>query len=224
MKKIIIAEKVLKLIEGRDTIFKRGGIALLTARSAEEIYSLHGVKKADLIIVNYALPLMGAVQLCKEIRGNSLLKKVSIIVIGDREQMREAQCLKAGANAYIPDPNDPALLFSTVSELFLVPHRTDIRVPMRITIQGMEGNAAFRGVSQNLSISGMLLETDHAITKGERLTCTFSIANREIVAQCQVMREGKSLSGRHQYGIKFVNLDTKSLIIIEHFVSVKSPA
>ena len=44
------------------------------------------------------------------------------------------------------------------------------------------------------------------------------IAHNEVVRDCMVMRAEKSASGRHCYGIKFINCNTKSLVMIDHFV------
>ena len=177
MKKVIIAESILPGMAGSDTIFRRGSIALFTAGSSEEILDLHGVQRADLIITDYALPLMGAARLCTAIRGDTGLKNVSIIVVGDTSQVFEIQCRDAGANAYISRPVDTAALFSEVSELLFVPQRKSMRVLMRATVEGLENSTTFFAASQDVSISGMLLETDRVLKLGDRLTCSFNIGH-----------------------------------------------
>lgn len=222
MKKIIIAESLLPVFDSNNSIFKRGGITLFTAQSSEEIVNLHGVKKADLIITAHAFPLMGAVKLCAAIRSDGQLKNVSIIVTGDNSGESGAHCLEAGANAFLPAPVDPVLLFSKVSELLLVPQRKDMRVLLRASIKGLEGETSFFAASQNISISGMMLETERSLVLGDRLTCSFNIAHSEIRVSCTIVRADKVSSGRHRYGVTFLNLDTKSLIIIENYVRTQA--
>lgn len=222
MKIIIVARNLLPVFDSNATIFKRGGITLLAAQSSDEIIHLHGQKNADLIVIDQALPSMGAVKLCAAIRKDDRLKKVSIIVTGDNSGGGGAKCLEAGANAFLPAPIDPVALYSTVSELLLVPQRKDMRVLLRASVKGLEGDESFFAASQNISISGMMLETDRSLAPGDRLTCSFNIAHSEIRVSCVIVRVEKTASGRYRYGVNFLNLDTKSLIIIENYVKVQA--
>jgi CheY-like chemotaxis protein len=218
MKKIIIAESIMHALDSHDTIFERGGIALHPARSSEEILNIQGARQADLIITDFTLPLMGGAKLCSMIRSDEDLKDVSIIMVCDSTAASLVQCQKAGANAVVPKPVNPVELFSKISELLVIPQRQDMRSLLRVSVHGREGNAAFFGVSFNISISGMLLETDRMLKKGDRLTCEINFRDRGVIAECAVMRESMLAPGKFQYGVKFLNLDTKSLIIIEQFV------
>ena len=86
---------------------------------------------------------------------------------------------------------------------------------------GRDPDLTFIATSYNISISGMLLETKYEVRTGDNLRCTFSIAHVEITADCEVKRVDRTGSGRFRYGVKFLNLDTKSIIIIEHYVKSK---
>jgi CheY-like chemotaxis protein len=218
MKKIIIAESIMHALDGHDTIFERGGIALHPARSSEEILNIQGARQADLIITDFTLPLMGGAKLCSMIRSDEDLKDVSIIMVCDSTAASLVQCQEAGANAVIPKPVKPVELFSRMSELLVIPERQDIRTLLHVSVKGQEEERSFLGISHNISISGMLLETDQELQKGDRLTWAVSIGRREIVAEGVVMRVSRPTPGEFRYGVKFLNLDTKSLIIIEQFV------
>jgi DNA-binding response OmpR family regulator len=218
MKKIIVAEGILQAIGRHATIFGRGTIELYTARSSEEILKIQRARKADLIITDITLPLMGGAKLCSVIRGDADLKDVSIIMICDVAEAASVQCKEARANAVILKPVDPVELFSRMSELLVIPQRQHIRSLLHVSINGREGNNSFLSVSNNISISGLLLETEQALKKDDRVTCAVAIGRREIVADCVVTRVDKPVSGKFRYGIKFVNLDTKSLVIIDQFV------
>jgi len=222
MKKIIVAKHLQPVFDSSNSIFRRGGITLFSANSSEEIVNLHGVKNADLIITDQAFPLMGAVKLCTVIRSDSQLKNVSIIVTGANGREGGAQCLEAGANAFIPAPIDAVALFSKVSELLLVPQRKDMRVLLRASVAELRGETSFFAASQNISISGMMLETDRSLVPGDRLTCSFNIAHSEIKVFCMIVRAERSSAGRYRYGVTFLNLDTKSLIIIENYVKAQA--
>jgi len=218
MKKIIIAQNLLDDLEESGAIFNRSGITLFPAWSSEEILNLHSVKRADLVITTAALPLMGGAKLCSRLRSEVELKYVSIIVICDETENSVSQFQEAGANVVIRRPLEPGMLLWQASEQLVIPHRKDLRVLLRASIKGREGNTPFFARSQNISISGMLLETDRALALGERLTCAFNIAHSEVTLICMVERVETTASKRNRYGVRFLNCDTRSLIILENFV------
>jgi len=219
MKQVIIAESVLQAVGKSPTLFGRGGVTMYPVRTAEEIITLHRANRVHLIISDFDLPRMGGVQLCSLIRGDAALRGVSLIMVCKADPAAVAECKQAGVNAVLTEPVDPAELFSRIAELLIIPHRQAIRSLLRVSVAGQESKVVFPGISQNISISGMLLETERKLSPGDRLACSFSIGSREIASEVVVMREVRSGSERYRYGVKFMNLDTKSLIIIEQFVS-----
>ena len=218
MKKIIITQNVMQAIGGSSTFFGRSNIKAYPARTAEEVLELHGLHKADIIIAEDTLPLMGGASLCSAIRSDESLKHVSIIIVCDGTPASVAQWQEARVNAVVPRPVDPVQLFSKIAELLVVPQRQDLRALLHVSVSGQGGDRSFLGVSENISISGMLLETNQALKKGDRMSFTIEIAGRTIAAECQVKRVDQAASGKFRYGVKFLDLDTKSLIIIDQFV------
>ena len=206
-------------IGSHDTIFQRSNITTFYARTSEEILNLHGVHKADIIITEEGLPLMGGIKLCSAIRSDARLKDVSVILICEGTEPSLSQCRDAKANIVLPKPLDPSQLTWKVSELLLAPRRQDMRTLLHVSVKGQERNSTFLGVSHNISISGMLLESDRVLKKGDRMTCTFQLGRREIAAEAEVIRLIKLSSvGRFHYGVRFVNLNMKSIILIEQFI------
>ncbi len=218
MKKIIITRSIMHAIGSRDTILGRGTIATYAARTCEEILNIHGARKADVIIAESLLPLMGGAKLCGSIRNDAGLKNVSIIVVCDGTEESLVECREARANAVLSMPVDPVQLYSKISELLMIPQRQDLRTVLHVSAKGREKENLFVGVSHNISISGLLLETERELKKGDHLTLTVSIGAREISAAGLITRTRKQKTGKFLCGIKFVNLDTKSLVIIDQFV------
>jgi CheY-like chemotaxis protein len=218
MKKIIVARDIMQTIGGSDTIIGRGNIQVFTAHTAEEILQIHRDHRVDIIITDYLLPLMGGAKLCSMIRGDEGLKTVSIIMVCDVAEASLPQCREAHANVVLAKPVDPVQLFSKVSDLLMVPRRQDLRAILHASVNGKKGPHSFLGVSKNISISGILLETEQALTKGDQVTCTVTIVGRVITVAGIVMRAQKLESGRFRYGLKFRSLDTKSLVLIDQLV------
>ena len=221
MKNVIIAQTVLDSIEQGGTLFGRGSITLHPARSSEDILELHRQIKADLIIAEFSLPVMGGVRLCSSIRSEPDLKDVSLIMYCDDNRVYQAACRDAGANAVIQKPVDAYELFSKISELIAIPQRKDMRMLVRISVAGQHEDATFIATSYNISISGMLLETKRELSKGDKLDCSFNIAHSEVKTQCLIVRVDRTDAGRFRYGAKFMGLDTKAIVVIEQYVKSK---
>ncbi len=221
MKKVSIAESILTSIGQSRSVFSRGGIAVHAARSAEEMLDFHRTRKADLIIADREQPVMGGVRLCSAIRQDEALKDVSIILLCDEVQASMPECRNAGANAVLAKPADAVTLFSVMSELLVVPQRKDMRVLLRVQVSGGSNDAPFFATSENISISGMLLESNYRFKRSDRLTCAFYIGHSEVQVDGTVTRVDRAASGRHRYGVKFLNPPTKALVVIEQFVKSK---
>lgn len=222
MKKIIIAENILKTVDSSNSIFRRGGIEVHSAKTSEELLELHRRHNGDIIIADFALPVMGGAKLCAAVRGEASLKNVSIILACEKMQAQQPFCRDTGANAVIEKPIDPVELFIKVSELIAVPPRRDMRVMLRVAVsEAASGSASFAG-SENISISGMLLEMSTEVKPGDLMNCAFHIGHSEIKVAAKVVRVEVAPSGRYRCGIRFMNLDTKSLIVIETYVKSRS--
>lgn len=221
MKKVIIARNIIQAIGEGSTMFNRRSISFSPADTSEEILNIHGVNHADLIITDESLPLMGGVKLCTEVRSHADLKYVSIVMVCENDPDTVARCREAGANVVLPKPLDTGALLWKASELLLVPQRKDMRVLLQVTVKGMEGNSPFFAQSQDISISGMLLETEFALRKGDELTCAFHIGHSEVSVSGTIQRVEVTEAGRFRCGMKFMNCSTKTLVIIEHFVKTR---
>jgi CheY-like chemotaxis protein len=218
MKKIIIAETILKDVGRASTVFGRGGITVIPAGSAEELLELHRRRKGDLIIADQAQPVMGGKRLCDAIRGEEALRDVSIILACDEVQARLPVCRDAGANAVIVKPVDPVALFTKTSELLVVPQRQSMRVMLRVSVDGGTGGTPFFATSENISLSGILLESNYQFRKDDRITCTFFVGHSEVKVDGAIMRIDRSSSGKIKYGVRFLNPPTKALVVIDHFI------
>ncbi len=216
MKTIIIARGILHAIGNQNSLFGRGSIATLPARTSEEILNLHGVHHADMIITEENLPQMGGANLCSAIRSDKALKQVSIIMACERKETAAASGV-IKANGFVKLPADPVEIFSMVADLLIIPQRKALRVLLTARFKGETGAETFMGICHNISISGMLLDTNCRLDAGKEFTCSFTIARREVSMDCRVVRS-IAIGKRWQCAAVFVSPDTRSLIIIDQYV------
>ncbi len=215
LKTIIIAKSILEAIGTQAGLLGRGTLTILTAQTSEEILSLHGARRADVIITDLNLPLMGGADLCSAIRSDPALRQVSIIMACDRKEETAASgAIKA--NAFVALPPDPVEIFSTVAELLVIPQRKTLRVLISATLKGKDPET-FLAVCQNISISGMLLDTNNRLNAGDQFSCSLMIAHRELSLDCRVVR-ATAIGKRWQCAAVFMAPDTKSLILIDQYV------
>jgi CheY-like chemotaxis protein len=216
MKKIIIARSILHAIGSQNDLFGRGTLTVLPAGTSEEILDLHGVHRADVIITELNLPTMGGANLCSAIRSDQALRHVSIIMACERKEEAAASgTIKA--NAFIALPVDQVEMFSTVAELLIIPQRKALRVLLNATVKGPKGQESFLAVCHNISISGMLLDTNYRLNAGDQFSCSFTVAHRELSLDCRVVR-ATAIGKRWQCAVVFVVPDTKSLVLIDQYV------
>jgi len=218
MKKIIIAQSIQNSVGDSDTLFRRGGISVLPVPTAEEVLTLHRDQQVDLIIADHGMPVMGGVKLCAALRSNTLLRDVSLILVCERTGPSAAEGQQAGANAILLRPLDRSELFSKVSHLLMVQDRSDVRIPLRMSVTGKGAVATFVGMSLDISVSGMLLESGRILQQGERLHCSFTLQTRVVDLECVVVRAEMTPGGIIRYGVKFLNLDAKTFILLEHLI------
>ena len=218
MKKIIITENLKRILEEGEHFLTRAGFMFLTAKTGEEVLTLHRLEKADLILVELHIPIISGDILCERIRQDEFLKDVSILIVHSAKEPDRQRCESCGANAVLEKPINAEILFKEVSKLLHIPKRESMRVLMKVTVKGTADQKSFFSLSQNISSSGLLIETDSLLSKGDEITCSFFIKSFQVTARGKIVRVFKKEQNRYQYGIQFQDLDPLSKFKIEEFV------
>lgn len=216
MKKILLVNNVQNFLERNASLLNRAGFKLYTASSAIEAMQIHRAQRVDLIIAMLDMPEMGGDILCSLIRQDPELRKVAILLIcyPASEQIEKAS--RCGANAWICKPVRPDLLLQEIGKLIDVPTRLDHRA----RIHGIVRSKWFSGTSRNISVSGILFETDKVLDPEALIeSMSFFISSREIIAEGKVVRSVRIPGGLYNYGVQFMNLAPEHRKVIETFVA-----
>jgi CheY-like chemotaxis protein len=221
MKTVIVAEAFHLLLDAEKTLPSKEGTTVLTARTAEEILDLHRQHKADLIVAELALPNMGGGALCRTVREDPDLRAVSVILICGNTDSDILEAQKAGANAILTKPVNPADLKAKASELLGVPKRERMQVLMRVAHTDDGGKKSFFSSSHNISTSGLLFESRTAFKKGDRVTCSFFISSVQVVVEAEIVRASQNPDNTFSYGVKFLNLSPNDQRSIEKFIDAR---
>jgi two-component system chemotaxis response regulator CheY len=225
MKKILVTDKVMTLIEKERSFLDREGVKLFTAATNDDVLAVHRAEKADIIIADLHAPGMKSEELCSTIRTDSALSKVSIIVLcsdNPEDMERGAQCK---ANVVLTMPMDPAKLLEKMRQLLDISWRESYRVLVSVNVSGSANNRSFFCRSGNLSTTGMLIETEKVFERGDRLACSFFLPDSaQIKTHGEIVRVFKESAGSKtfQYGVRFSSLPAEAKTAIEVFVDRKS--
>ncbi|MDA8431963.1 MAG: PilZ domain-containing protein [Nitrospiraceae bacterium] len=209
MQKVIVAGSILPLVETYKGILSRQEFTVLRAASAEEILAAHEASTADLIIADAEMPMMGGEALCFLLRKKKDLKKVSIIVIADGDELVSAKLLACGANAVVTRPVNIDRLDEKIRKLLNVRERKSMRELVKVSVRVVSEDESFFAVSQDISVSGLLMETGWRLAKGHPIVCSF-VLQHQVTVQGEIVRvsERKEKNGSiFEYGVRFTGID-----------------
>src|SRR4029079_14581733 len=100
-------------------LLRKAGYSVLTAEDGLDGLTLARRERPDLVISDVSMPRMNGLEFCREIRADSELKTVPILLVSARQKDTESAVagLRAGADDYLEIPFDSARLVAKVSRL-----------------------------------------------------------------------------------------------------------
>ncbi|NJD55745.1 MAG: response regulator [Nitrospirae bacterium] len=221
-KKILIADSLNNALERERSILSRASFEVFTTLSGTEALSIHRNRHVDLIIASLELADMGGDALCSLIRQDKELKGVSIILTCDNNPACAARAAGCGANAYITKPFHSEQLSEKVTALLTIPRRQSYRVLMKASVMGTDANESFYCSTRDISLSGLMIEAERPLKKGQVLTVSFVLPGHgQITAEGEIVRID-SRGTVPGYGIHFRYLPHKQRQAIEAFIAARS--
>jgi PilZ domain len=225
MKKIIISEAIADGIDKGSGILQRENVKLFTAKTNDEILSIHRAEKVDLIISQVDLPGTTSEQLFAMIRNDNALCSVSLILFCLYRPGQRERAERCNPNVIMTLPVNKSLLLEKAGSLLAIPSRKSYRVLLNVSLDGGSGGASFFCRSENISATGLLLETERSLAQGDRLTCSFFLpGTKQITVAAEVMRmvSHADKSGTKLYGVRFGKIPPEDVAAIEAFVKKKA--
>ena len=103
--KVLIVEDEKALAEILEYNFKKQGYAVDTASDGEIALDKIIFKAPDLIILDWMLPKLSGIELCRKVRSNKKIKNIPIIMLTARgEEEDRLKGLEMGADDYVTKP------------------------------------------------------------------------------------------------------------------------
>jgi len=116
---VLIVNDELDQLTLMGSLLRKAGYAVLTAEDGVEGLSLARRERPDLVISDVTMPRMNGLEFCRQIRADSELGTVPILLVTALQKDTESAVagLQAGADDYLEFPFDSARLVAKVSRL-----------------------------------------------------------------------------------------------------------
>jgi DNA-binding response OmpR family regulator len=194
-------------------------VEIFFVQSEEDIVKTHRLENVDLIIMELTETGGNVESTCSIIRNDDVLNKVSILLICEKDTPTLlAKCHICSPNAYVTKPVNVEEFLRKIFKFLYPMERNHLRVQLQVLIKGDSDSNFFFANSIDISSSGILIESDRMFGKGERVKCSFFLESNQIETKGQIIRAAEKEPDLYDYGLKFINLDSKSKKIIEGFI------
>src|ERR1700754_3316685 len=116
---VLIVNDVPEQLSLMGSLLQKAGYAVLTAEDGIQAFQLAKKEHPDLLISDVSMPRMNGLELCLQVRSDSELKSVPILLVSAHQKDTESVVagLRAGADDYLEMPFDSARLVAKVSRL-----------------------------------------------------------------------------------------------------------
>lgn len=112
---ILIAEDNRELCRVLKSYFLKEGYVVFTALNGEEALDIFYSEEIDVVILDWMMPILDGISVCKEIKENSDIK---VLILTAKSQVEdELKALNTGADEYVRKPFDPRVLIARVNKL-----------------------------------------------------------------------------------------------------------
>lgn len=219
MKNILLASSSKPFLSRNRNLLTRRDFQIFTTHLGNEALQLHQKLPFDLVISDMYLEDMGGDEFCAKIRHNVSSPDVPFILIcyDKPEEHSRADC--SGADAKIIRPIQPEQIIDTVGSLLDLHIGRTKRAMFKVMVISKKGEVKFYCESLDISITGMLLETEYHLVLGDRIICQFTLPGAsQITVEGDVVRTLKTTEDISRYGIQFIGLPIASRKEVEQYI------
>jgi DNA-binding response OmpR family regulator len=219
VKKVLLTSSSKAFLGRNKNLLVDKGFQLFAAATGIEALQLHQKHLFDLVLSDLELEDMDGCRLCSEVRKteSSLSVPVVLICYDTAECMEKVK--QSDATAILLKPINPTQLLVTIGSFIDMQLARSKRVACNAELLCTQQGLEFSCVSHDISVTGILLETEHKLSPGDQICCQFKLldssqANIEgVVTRCIISSQGKML-----YGVKFIDIPSPNRSVIEKYV------
>lgn len=207
MKKILIVSASNSFIERNGTLLRRSDFRIISATNSVDARKLILDESVDLLLIDIQIADMDGEEFCALLFSDSELQLPKIILVCHDSAEDIARLKTSKVDALIARPIKPLQLIKTVSQFLTVQLIRSRRVSLRVKVISKRDNVEFFCISHNISITGMLIESEYFLEVGSTIICHFTIpGSLQVETEGEIVRSARTMDGAHQYGIYFTTL------------------
>jgi CheY-like chemotaxis protein len=221
MKKILIVSSQSSFSERNETLLRRAAFEIFTATSSSEAMNLLVEESVDLVLIDIHLADISGESFCALVRNSREVRPPVILLVCNDSEEDHIRLNNSGADALLARPLKPMQLIKTVGHYLAVQLIRSRRVSLRVRVATKIEPVEFFCVTHNISITGMLIETNHLLKVGDLIECQFLIpgSTSPVETEGEVVRTTRTLDGAHQYGVQFTTLPRKYREEIDRYIA-----
>lgn len=223
MKQILIASATPTFVERNENLLRRAAFRILSATTAADVLQRVAAEPVDLLLLDIHLADMDGADLCRLVRQGTPVQQPAILLICHDTAEDFTQLKESGADALIARPIRPLQLLKTVGQFLPMLLIRSRRAALRVKVITRKDPVEFYCLSHNISITGMLVETEYHLEVGDLVDCQFTIPGSvDVAVDGEVVRTARTMDGAFQYGICFSNLARIFRQEIERYVAASA--
>jgi two-component system chemotaxis response regulator CheY len=226
MLKIIIADDLCNLLHQESSFLGRSDVKVFPAVSNDEVLRIARTEHVDLIITQINMPGMDSDQLYSLFRADRNLRSAAVIMVCTNSPGDIEKCARCGASNVILRPVNKQLLLARAQKFLALFTRESYRVSLSVAIDAVCRNQRFSCHSLDIGVTGMKIETEKSLTRGDRIVCSFALPeSSRIVAEAEIVDVLQAPRGAgNRYGIRFKKLAADAKQALQAFVDLGSRA
>lgn len=217
--KLLVVEDDLASLELMAEVFTSLRVDVRPISDSEKAADLVCREKFDGIFLDLEMPKLTGFDLARLVRKSSWNRSTPIVIVtgqDDRETMQ--QSFAAGANFFLHKPIDRqklSKLFRAVEGGMVENQRKAVRVPMQTDVICTVGSRSVRGLTWNLSQSGMQVEVSGLRSKDAvKVSFLLPVSSQQIDASGTVI-----WANERRQGIRFTQASETHQQAIQQFIT-----
>jgi CheY-like chemotaxis protein len=206
--KVLVVEDDPATLELMREVLSSVGVEVRPMGDSEEAAALIEQQKFDGIFLDLMMPKLDGFELARRIRRSSWNRRTPIVIITGREdKLTMEEAFAAGATFFLPKPIDRGRLIrllNTTRGTMLEERRRFRRIPLLTEVTCQAGGHGFSGMSANISLDGLLFDTDGSLAPGDAISLHFLLPGQQgaIEAKAAVVR----IDEKKRAGVRFTSL------------------
>jgi DNA-binding NarL/FixJ family response regulator len=196
-------------------LLDRQRVEVVQVTSVEDAGKLAYSERVDLVILDGEPAEMSLAEVVRIIRaGSSASSRCSLLILAQHGRADAALALVGrGVNRVMLSGDPPELLDQLVAELLHIAPRTTLRLATRFLAEVADGAEEALGAVVNLSATGMLVETDADLERGQHVVLSLDLGAElePLVLKAEVVRRADpARDGVVGFGLRFLDLPAAS--------------